>query len=193
MAISAGLITTLINAGPLVLRWLAQSIGGKKGDAAERVADLIEQCQKSPVDVKHETLDRAIKQMTLDQQIALQELEIEIQKLDNQRIKDAQVHEQTFFVEAQKTARVEQKHGDTYVKHTRPKMARWAGIAGTTYVFLFELLAAISRIIAQLIPSATEVVLSGARWDIALMLYTPLLSYMGVRTIDRFSKKGHTQ
>jgi hypothetical protein len=83
-------------------------------------------------------------------------------------------------------AEAEQVHGDTYVKHTRPLLARLAFYAGTAYA----LLAWGATTAAPLLGFA---LVPGPSVQVLTMLYTPLLAYMGLRTWDGFSARGKTK
>lgn len=63
---------------------------------------------------------------------------------------------------------------DQYIRQTRPLLARLSMYASILYAFGFEALAA----------AGTG---DGASFDVLLWLFTPALTYMGLRTIDGFA------
>lgn len=66
-------------------------------------------------------------------------------------------------------------NADEYVRRTRPKMARQSWAAGALYAIVFEGL-------------RMAEIGSGANLEIGLLIMAPCLSYVGVRTLDKFSK-----
>ncbi|AZU97877.1 hypothetical protein [Vibrio phage LP.1] len=113
-----------------------------------------------------------IKQMESDERKQLRELEYksEIAKLND---KQAQ-HEQT-----QLTIRNGDNATDMEVRRTRPHIAKVSFYSGAAYVFILELIGAYGHG-------------SGASFEMAGVLFSPVLTYMGLRTVDAFSPKGKT-
>lgn len=85
---------------------------------------------------------------------------------------------------SQKTIQTEAKHGTEYVKETRPKIARLSGYATVGYILAAEA--------AKLLGTFAEAKVPGASEAIALVLFSPCGTYMSMRTIDGFSKKGRS-
>ena len=118
--------------------------------------------------------------------IKLRALDVQMAKIQAQT-KDDELAAQTARTEAVATVAVaEQVHGDKFVKHTRPLLARLAFFAGTGYT----LLAWAAHTAAPLFGLPP---VPGPMVPVLTMLYTPLLAYMGVRTVDGFSKGGRTR
>jgi len=82
--------------------------------------------------------------------------------------------------EQQKTIRVGDTASDIYVRRTRPYMARLSLYATVAYVFSAELLSAFTE-------------MSGANWEVALVLAAGANAYMGFRTLDKVRGTKFTQ
>lgn len=93
---------------------------------------------------------------------------------------DTSRHSQT-----EQTARAEQQSGDEYVRRTRPGLARKSAYATFGYAVatgvIFPVVNAFSTG-AGALPGPDGFIISA--------LFAPCLTYMGVRTIDAFSKGG---
>jgi hypothetical protein len=80
--------------------------------------------------------------------------------------------------EQQETIRSGDNSTDEYVRQTRPKMARQSWYGGAAYIIGFE--------IAKVIGYG-----DGASFEMAGIILSPALAYMGFRTLDKFTgKKG---
>jgi len=109
-----------------------------------------------------------IKQMESEERQQLRQLQYKATELEaTERMRQ---HETT-----QKTIQVGDTAEDPYVRHTRPMMARWSFFGSLAYLFLFELLASFG-------------IGAGANEYLLGILLGPSVTYMGVRTVDAFSK-----
>lgn len=109
-----------------------------------------------------------IKQMESDERQQLRELKFkETQLQSKERMHE---HETT-----QNTIQTGDTAEDPYVRHTRPKMARWSFYVGCTYTILMEF--------ATILDYG-----SGAEPTVMGILFGGAFTYMGVRTVDAFSK-----
>lgn len=87
--------------------------------------------------------------------------------------------------EIQETARAEQASGDEYVRRTRPSLARKSAYVTFGY-------ALVTGVVFQALNAAFNLHLPGPEASIITVMFSPCLAYMGVRTIDAFSKTGKT-
>lgn len=100
------------------------------------------------------------------------------QMLSGERIKFSEMayqDKQHAHQQQQETIRGGDSSDDTYVRHTRPKMARQSWYGTFLYVSVFEVLEAYGKG-------------TGADWDIALILLSPAAAYLGFRTGDKFAE-----
>jgi hypothetical protein len=111
----------------------------------------------------------AIKQMESDERKQLRELQFQAEMA---KLKDQQhQHEQQ-----QETIRTGDTAEDEYVRRTRPKIARRSFYFGAIYIGVMEALNAFD-------------VGTGASWEMAGIILSPVWAYMGFRTIDGFGSK----
>lgn len=87
--------------------------------------------------------------------------------------------------ETEQTARAEQQSGDEYVRRTRPGLARKSAYATFGYALVTGVVFPMLEVFVDGAPK-----LPGLDGFIISALFSPCLTYMGVRTIDAFSKKG---
>ena len=85
--------------------------------------------------------------------------------------------------ETEQTARAEQQSGDEYVRRTRPGLARKSAYATFGYAIA-------TGVVFPILNAAKDTALPGPDGFIISALFAPCLAYMGVRTIDAFSKQG---
>lgn len=85
--------------------------------------------------------------------------------------------------ENQQTARAEQQSGDEYVRRTRPSLARKSAFVTFGYAIA-------TGVLFPVLNAAQDLTLPGPDGFIISALFAPCLTYMGVRTIDAFSRSG---
>lgn len=182
IATAASLARLATEHGPGLLRSVGGLLGGKAKNTADTIATLTEQVGNaaagtSPAD-KADVLSASIQRLPAEHQVELtrilKEAETSARRLAVERdlatLKDKQhQHEQT-----QATIRQGDQGKDEYVRHTRPAMARQSCWATLGYVLLLEILQAFGRG-------------SGASWELAALLASPALTYLGLRTMDGFA------
>lgn len=178
MVLSAGLIKTLVAVGPTIVRSVGELLGKDSKKTADKVASILDSAKTNTE--AEQLLELQLRELDIAEKNALMQLHVKILELENDRVSSQLNHELGIYSQSQNTARTEQEHGDAYVKHTRPKMARMSGYAGTAYILLMEA--------AQTLAVFSSKTLPGADWQLAAALYGPLISYMGMRTVDAFSK-----
>jgi hypothetical protein len=180
---SIALITTIaamaVRQGPAVIRGIASLFGGN--DTASKVADIVEQVGSiaglSPEQKIAKTAEK-IAAMPPEVLLGLEQLKVELEKEQTRRQELAYSDQQSTHRETQTTIRNGDNATDEYVRRTRPLMARQSFYIGSLYVIGMELLRALGQ-------SS-----SGADWALAIAIYTPALTYMGLRTLDGFAPFG---
>jgi hypothetical protein len=94
--------------------------------------------------------------------------------------------EADMFAAQQKTIQAELHQNDQYTKRTRPVIARRSFYAGLAYVFLTAIPAGgIHLGSLAIMPWQFE-------WTVLTLLYSPALTYMGVRGFEKWKAGGAT-
>lgn len=164
-----------VQQGPALIRGIAGMFGGS--ETADKVADMVEQ-------VSCLGLTAAQQQASIEEQLGritdpavlveLQKLKNEMEKEQTRRqeleLQDRQAEQH----ETQETIRNGDAATDTYVRNTRPLMARQSWYVTAIYVLAFEGLAVAGFG-------------SGADLSMVAMLSTPAWAYLGLRTLDGFA------
>jgi hypothetical protein len=141
----------------------------KSADAAEAIVDIAKKVTGEP-DAETAT-NKIINSPELQLQYQ-QMLSSERLRFKEMEYKDKQhEHEQQ-----QETIRTGDTAEDPYVRHTRPLMARQSWYATVVYVVGFEA------------AKASNYTMTGAEWDLAMILLAPAAAYLGFRTGDKFAK-----
>lgn len=174
------LISLLLAAGPTVIRMIGDRFGSTGKEVADIAADTVEKLKGRAPAQQEAEVRLMLKNMTMEQRATLADLEVSLASIEAEREKNRLEHNASIYHDEQETHRSEAEHGTDYVKETRPKIARQSAAACFIYVLLFELLEALARI--------SDKQFDGADWQIATALLTPCLGYMGMRTVDAFSK-----
>jgi len=164
-----------VQQGPALIRGIAGLFGGS--DTANKVADMVEQ-------VSGIGLTAAQQQASIEEQLGritdpavlveLQKLKSEMEKEQTRRLELQLADRQSEQHETQETIRNGDTATDTYVRNTRPLMARQSWYVTALYVLAFEGLA-----VADLG--------TGADLSMVAMLSTPAWAYLGLRTLDGFA------
>lgn len=184
IAIATGIASLAVEYGPSVIRSISSLFGGNK--TADKVADIVEsvgQLTLKPQD-KVAAVAQQIAALPPEILLGLEQLKVELEKeqtrrleLENQRYSAQLSDQQASHSETQTTIRAGDAATDEYVRRTRPQMARRSFYIGSGYVLLMAMLEAFGKG-------------AGPDWYIAMTVYTPALSYMGLRTIDGFAPFG---
>lgn len=95
--------------------------------------------------------------------------------------KQAEVEAETRIFEAQAaTIQAELRQNDTYTKRTRPNIARKSFYAGLAYALLTALpVDGLTLIWVTVMPWQFQ-------WSVLMLLYSPALTYMGVRGFEKW-------
>ena len=174
--IATGLASLLIESGPTLIR----SMGGLFGSRGQKAAEVTATIVESVAGVKNNKAAEAVVEAKLqelphDALVELENIKLQLEKIKAEREKnqmdfDLGVHQAT-----QQTIQKGDEGGGEYVKQTRPKVARLSAYASFIYALGFELLAAFDKG-------------DGANAYILATLFSPCLTYMGVRTAEAFSR-----
>lgn len=88
--------------------------------------------------------------------------------------------EENFEAEITKRVQAEQASNDPYTQRTRPKIARQSWYAGCAYIFV--------SVASKVIAPYTHVMVIELDWGILMAIYSPALTYMGVRSFDKWKQ-----
>jgi hypothetical protein len=102
--------------------------------------------------------------------------------------------EQRFEEEVTKRAQADAASGDPYTQRTRPMIARQSWYAGCGYIAV----SVVSKLASPYLP--TEILEQGVLvlrpgpvveldWGILMAIYSPALTYMGVRSFDKWKRQ----
>jgi hypothetical protein len=162
------LITTLISAGPALIRMFGQSKGGNTEFVAETIAEVVEKVKGLPNAEKTAKIQAVVDSLDPNE---VTQLKISLAQINASREKAALDHDLGMHQAQQKTLQ------STDIKGVRPAIANrhsWFTIA---YIISFEALAAFGKG-------------TGANWEIATLIAAPTLAWFGFRTWDKFSRQG---
>ncbi|MCK8043939.1 hypothetical protein MSG37_03505 [Shewanella sp. 1CM18E] len=171
--------STLIKTGPDLIRGIGSFFdnddsGKAKKDIANKVANLVDIAagKPSPEQALNQALTLLSPQDLLQLKSVAAECEVQLARIEAKR--DTSLHLQT-----QQTIQNGDNSTNLYVSKTRPYMARLSGYIAGTYVLGLEAAAAFDKG-------------SGASLDMALLLISPLLAYMGLREIGKWREGAST-
>ncbi|ATA26600.1 hypothetical protein BIY26_09010 [Brenneria goodwinii] len=176
----------LLKAGPSVLRTVGGWFGSDAAKTADSVAGIVESVNSAvnPQD-QQRVLENALANLPPDQLVQLESLKVQLQQIQLEREKATLADQQAAQHEQQETIRNGDNATDEYVRQTRPKMARLSLYSSIGYVLMMS----IGQQIAAIFTATGHVMTMPAPdWDIALMLCTPALGYLGFRTLDGFAR-----
>lgn len=157
------LASALLTLGPEAIKFIGAKFG--KGKAADIAADVVATVGKSYLnpEAQQTALEQSLTRIDPAALDELLEMRVVLEQEATKR------HQAT-----QDTIQNGDNAKDQYVRQTRPLLARLSMYASILYAFGFEALAA----------AGTG---DGASFDVLLWLFTPALTYMGLRTIDGFA------
>ena len=87
--------------------------------------------------------------------------------------------EQQFEAELTKRVQADAASGDPYTQRTRPMIARQSWYAGCGYIAV--------SVVSQLVPQYVTTIMLD--WGILMAIYSPALTYMGVRSFDKWKRQ----
>lgn len=165
------LATLAVQQGPTLIRGIASLFGGS--DTASKVADIVETVGKAglPADAQADLVASQLATLPAEAQVELAKLKVELEKEATRRQELELADGQASHHETQETIRAGDAAPDEYVRQTRPLMARQSWAMTAIYVMTFSLLHAWGKG-------------DGPDGNMAIMLMTPALAYLGLRTLD---------
>ncbi|HHR0913560.1 TPA: hypothetical protein ACS289_001621 [Klebsiella michiganensis] len=183
--------SVLLKAGPSLVRTVGGWFGSDTARAADSVASIVETVNGAinPAD-QQRVLEQKLAQLPPEQLVQLETLKVQLQQFQLERDKAQMADQQAAQHEQQETIRNGDNATDEYVRQTRPLMARLSLYSSIAYVMIMSL-GQQAGAVAGAFGHAFS--MPEPDWDIALMLATPALGYLGFRTLDgfaRYSKSG---
>ena len=165
------LATLAVQQGPALIRGIASMFGGS--DTATQVADMVETVGKAGLSQGDQVnlVAAQLATMPAEAQVEMTKLKVALEQEATRRQELQFADKQTEQSQTQETIRSGDNAADAYVRQTRPLMARQSWQMTAIYVMTFSLLQAWGRG-------------TGPDFDIVLMLMTPALAYLGLRTLD---------
>ena len=165
-------IISLLTAGPSIIRGIGSLFGGDTKDVADKVANVADAITgKSPASQKEE-MQRLVDSLPPEAMVDLKRIANEAQRIKNEaRARDLE-HEERHTSEMTTRIIAETGSDDSFVRRTRPLMARWSAAIGSLYALGFEGLEAFDKG-------------SGADLQILAALLTPAVAYITGRSVDK--------
>ena len=162
-------ISALIKYGPSLIRLFGERKGGTTEKVAQTIADVVEavngDTSPSSVAKVKATVDSLPPEV-------VGEIELGLAQIEAEREKARLTHDLGMHTQQQETLRSGKE-----IKTFRPEIAQRHSWFTVAYIFVMELLNAFDHG-------------SGANWEIALLIASPVLAWFGFRTWDKFSKQG---
>ncbi|HBM3100592.1 MULTISPECIES: hypothetical protein [Klebsiella] len=178
--------SVLLKAGPSLVRTVGGWFGSDTARAADSVASIVETVNGAinPAD-QQRVLELKLAQLPPEQLVQLETLKVQLQQFQLERDKALMADQQAAQHEQQETIRNGDNATDEYVRQTRPLMARLSLYSSIAYVMIMSL-GQQAGAVAGAFGHAFS--MPEPDWDIALMLATPALGYLGFRTLDGFAR-----
>ncbi|EHS93372.1 hypothetical protein KQJ77_19785 [Klebsiella oxytoca] len=178
--------SVLLKAGPSLVRTVGGWFGSDTARAADSVASIVETVNGAinPAD-QQRVLELKLAQLPPEQLVQLETLKVQLQQFQLERDKAQMADQQAAQHEQQETIRNGDNATDEYVRQTRPLMARLSLYSSIAYVMIMSL-GQQAGAVAGAFGHAFS--MPEPDWDIALMLATPALGYLGFRTLDGFAR-----
>lgn len=178
--------SVLLKAGPSLVRTVGGWFGSDTARAADSVASIVETVNGaiSPAD-QQRVLEQKLAQLPPEQLVQLETLKVQLQQFQLERDKAQMADQQAAQHEQQETIRNGDNATDEYVRQTRPLMARLSLYSSIAYVMIMSLGQQAGAVAGAFGHAFT---MPEPDWDIALMLATPALGYLGFRTLDGFAR-----
>lgn len=178
--------SVLLKAGPSLVRTVGGWFGSDTSRAADSVASIVETVNGAinPAD-QQRVLEQKLAQLPPEQLVQLETLKVQLQQFQLERDKAQMADQQAAQHEQQETIRNGDNATDEYVRQTRPLMARLSLYSSIAYVMIMSLGQQVGAVAGAFGHAFS---MPEPDWDIALMLATPALGYLGFRTLDGFAR-----
>lgn len=167
---------TLLTVGPSVVRMIGGLFGGKTEEVANKVASFADTIKGQPAGEQQQAMKQMLDTLPPEAIVEIKKIANEAARIEAEREANRLNAETAQHAAAMETIRTEAVHGDEFVKHTRPKIARQSFWIGSMYVLVFELL----RVYGEF----KQVELPGADLSLAGALFAPCVWYITMRTGD---------
>jgi len=180
--------SVLLKAGPSLVRTVGGWFGSDSttAKAADSVASIVETVNGAiNLADQQRVLEQKLAQLPPEQLVQLEGLKVQLQQFQLERDKAQMADQQAAHHEQQETIRNGDNATDEYVRQTRPLMARLSLYSSIAYVMIMSL-GQQAGAVAGAFGHAFS--MPEPDWDIALMLATPALGYLGFRTLDGFAR-----
>ncbi len=178
--------SVLLKAGPSVMRTVGSWFGGDTAKTADSVAGIVESVNGAinPQD-QQRVLEQKLAQLPPEQFVQIESLKVQLEQYQLERDKSLLADQQAAHHEQHETIRNGDNATDEYVRQTRPRMARLSLYSSIAYVMLMSI-GQQAGAVAGAYGHAFS--MPAPDWDIALMLASPALGYLGFRTLDGFAR-----
>ena len=180
--------SVLLKAGPSLVRTVGGWFGSDSttAKAADSVASIVETVNGAiNLADQQRVLEQKLAQLPPEQLVQLEGLKVQLQQFQLERDKAQMADQQAAHHEQQETIRNGDNATDEYVRQTRPLMARLSLYSSIAYVMIMSL-GQQAGAVAGAFGHAFS--MPEPDWDIALMLATAALGYLGFRTLDGFAR-----
>lgn len=177
--------SALLKAGPSLVRTVGGWFGSDTARAADSVASIVETVNGAinPAD-QQRVLEQKLLSQPPEQLVQLETLKAIAAAAPAGADKAQMADQQAAHHEQQETIRNGDNATDEYVRQTRSLMARLS-LYSIAYVMIMSL-GQQAGAVAGAFGHAFS--MPEPDWDIALMLATPALGYLGFRTLDGFAR-----
>lgn len=164
----APIISTLLTAGPSLIRMFGASKGGVTETVSEKIAETVEAVSGMSAPQKEAKLQALVDSLPPEE---VTKLKVNLEQIAAEREKNRLDYDLGMHTEQQKTIRSVDPKG------VRPETANRHSYFTMGYVCVFEIAEALGYG-------------SGASMELAILIASPTLAYFGFRTFDKFSKHG---
>lgn len=176
---------TLISLGSGLLRLTGQAFGGRTAETTEKIANVVDQVRGLPMQAAAAQVATVLTGMAPEELAEIKRAGVRALEIKGEVERSRLAAQTAQHAETQATARVEAASEDAYVRRTRPGMARKSFWLSVGYAFAAGVAFPVLNVMHGWQLPAVDSWILGA-------LLSPALSYMGVRSIDAFSRKGKT-
>ncbi|MGF1727193.1 hypothetical protein [Photobacterium nomapromontoriensis] len=164
------LASSLLKAGPTLIKTVGGLFGEKSGQTAVKVADAVEQISGSlsSPDSQQVKMEQLVKTLTPEEIKQLEKIQVELAQIDAEREARQLEHEETIFSVGQATIQRGDQSTSDKVAACRPNLAYISAFSGSIYVIGAEALHAIGK------GDGPDMVIAGIMFALAT-------AYMGIR------------
>lgn len=173
LSVIAGVASLAMEYGPAAIRGISSMFGGS--EVADKVADAVEKADAvlgASKEKKELMVTRALQALPPEAMVELEKLKVELEKEQTRRIELELTDKQAEHHETQTTIRSGDYAEDEFVRRARPTGCLRGLYAGIFYILLFEALKALGYG-------------DGANWQMASIMISPFLTYLGWRSADK--------